>query len=202
MQSSAVAEEHAAEYIVEPRSDASERAASVHSPFVIGVTGHRNLVEGDLARARSAVASFFDAIRRLLPDTELKVMLGMAAGGDLVVAETALALGISVEAVLPMPLTEFVVDFDDRNRHLLTGLLGHRNLHYIELPASATGANGSILEGPDWRGAAYQSLTKVLIRKSNLMLALWDGKASRRPGGTTDTVLRYLRVGGDENSEG
>src|SRR5215469_17763910 len=145
MQSSAVAEEHAAEYLVEPRSDASERAASVHSPFVIGVTGHRNLVEGDLARARSAVASFFDTIRQLLPDTELKVMLGMAAGGDLIVAETALALGIRVEAVLPMPLAEFVVDFDDRNQRLLMELLAQRNLHYIELPAPGTGASGSLV---------------------------------------------------------
>ena len=201
MQSSAVAEEHAAEYLVEPRSDASERAASAHSPFVIGVTGHRNLVEGDLARARSAVAAFFDAIRQLLPDTELKVMLGMAAGGDLIVAETALALGIPVEAVLPMPLTEFVVDFDDRNRRLLTGLLAQRNLHYIELPVPAAGASGSPVAASEWRGAAYQNLTKVLIRKSSLMLALWDGKASRRPGGTTDTVLHYLRVGADENCE-
>jgi hypothetical protein len=41
----------------------------------------------------------------------------------------------------------------------------------------------------------------VLIRKSNLMLALWDGKASRRPGGTTDTVLRCLRVQADEDCE-
>jgi hypothetical protein len=33
-------------------------------------------------------------------------MLGMAAGGDLFVAQTALELGIHVEAVLPMPLAE------------------------------------------------------------------------------------------------
>src|SRR5215469_7058654 len=144
MQSSAVAEEHAAEYLVEPRSDASERAASAHSPFVIGVTGHRNLVEGDLARARSAVATFFEAIRRLLPDTELKVMLGMAAGGDLIVAETALALGIRVEAVLPMPLAEFVVDFDDRNQRLLMELLAHRDLHYVESPLAASDESGRL----------------------------------------------------------
>jgi hypothetical protein len=161
---------------------------------VIGVTGHRNLAEGDLARARHGVGSFFDTIRQLLPDTELNVMLGMAAGGDLVVAETALALGIHVEAVLPMPLADFVVDFDDRNRRMLLELLAHPRLHYVESPRTARGEGGPAPDGSTWRDAAYRNLTDVLNRKSNLMLALWDGKASRRPGGTTDTVLRCLRV--------
>jgi hypothetical protein len=45
-----------------------------------------------------------------------------------------------------------------------------------------------------WRDAAYRNPSEVLYRKSSLMLALWDGKASRRPGSTTDTVLHCLRV--------
>jgi hypothetical protein len=147
------------------------------------------------------VGSFFDTIRQLLPDTELKVMLGLAAGGDLVVAETALAHGIPVEAVLPMPLSDFVADFDDRNRHLLMELLGHPDLHYIELPRPALGQSSPSPNADVWREAAYRNLTEVLNRKSNLMLALWDGKASRRPGGTTDTVLRCLRVQTDQNCD-
>jgi hypothetical protein len=199
MQNPALAQE--APYLVEPVSAVTEHPVSTASPFIIGVTGHRNLAEGDLARARSTVAAFFNTIRKLLPDTELHVMLGMSAGGDLIVAETALALGIHVEAVLPMPLAEFVADFDDRNRRLLTELLTHKNLHHVELPP-LSGAESSSPSAPAWREAAYRNLTDVLIRKSNLMLALWDGKASRRPGGTTDTVLRWLRVRADENGKG
>jgi hypothetical protein len=201
MQNPALAEEYEAPSLVEPRTGATERAASACSPFVIGVTGHRNLAEGDLVRTRGAVASFFDAIRQQLPDTELRVMLGMAAGGDLVVAEAALALGIRVEAVLPLPLAEFVVDFDERNRRLLMELLAHQGLHYVEAPLSGGGEISPLPNAPARREAAYRNLTEVLIRKSNLMLALWDGKASRRPGGTTDTVLRWLRVPADEACE-
>lgn len=201
MQSSALADDLAAQFFVPPLNRASERAACARSAFVIGVAGHRNLAENDLARARSAVASFFETIRGLLPHTELNVMLGMSAGGDLVVAETALAMGIAVEAVLPMPLTELIVDFDERNRRSLTRLLADPNLHYVELPLSAGGSSSSLSNAPDRRTTAYRNLTEVLIRKSNLMLALWDGKASRRPGGTTDTVLRCLRVQGDESCD-
>jgi hypothetical protein len=200
MQNSALTEA-LAQHLVEPGSGTTERAVSACSPFVIGVTGHRNLAEGDLAPARSAVGSFFDTIRELLPDTELNVMLGMTAGGDLVVAQTALALGIHVEAVLPMPLADFVADFDDRNRRLLMELLAHRNLHCIESPLAAHWECSPLPNAPSWREGAYRNLTEVLNRKSNLMLALWDGKASRRPGGTTDTVLRCLRVQTEENCE-
>jgi hypothetical protein len=201
MQNPALAEEYAARYLVEPRSSATERAVSACSPFVIGVTGHRDLAEGDLARARSAVTAFLESIRQLLPETELNVMLGMAAGGDLIVAKTALALGIRVEAVLPMPLAEFVVDFDNRNRCLLMELLAHRNLHCVELSADASNESGPSPNAAARRAAAYRNLADVLIRKSNLMLALWDGKGSRRPGGTTDTVLCCLRARAAEECE-
>jgi hypothetical protein len=200
MQNQALAAEYEAQYLVEPGSS-TKRAVSACTPFVIGVTGHRNLAEGDRARVRHGVGSFFDTIRQLLPDTELSVMLGMAAGGDLVVAETALARGIHVEAVLPMPLDEFVADFDDRNRRLLLDLLARPNLNCIESPLTARGESSSLHDVVPWREVAYRNLTDVLNRKSNLLLALWDGKASRRPGGTTDTVLRCLRVRTDENCE-
>ena len=38
----------------------------------------------------------------------------------------------------------------------------------------------------------YANLTDTLIDKCSLLLALWDGQASPLPGGTADTVLRYL----------
>ncbi len=201
MENSALAEEYAAQYLVEPRSGATGCAVSECSSFVIGVTGHSNLAAGDLARARSALASFFDTIRQLLPNTELNVMLGMVSGGDLVVAETALSLGIRVEVVLPMPLAQFIVDMDDRARRLLMELLAHRDLHYTESPPTARDECTPLPNAPAWPEAAHRNITEVLIRKTNLLLALWDGKASRRPGGTTDTVLRYLRIRADENCE-
>jgi hypothetical protein len=199
MQVPALPEQKATHYFVASGSRVSERLASASSPFVLGVTGHRNLAQDDLARARQAAASFLDTIRVLLPDTELKIILGMAAGGDLVVAEIALELGIRVEAVLPMPLAEFIADFDELNLRLLKKLLAHPNLHYTELPVPAYDANSNLPHTTSWREAAYRDLRELLIRNSNLMLALWDGKVSPRPGSTADTVLRYLKVRTNEN---
>jgi len=172
-----------------------ETTALERSPFVIAVIGHRNLRDDNLQSIRGSVTAFFETIRSFLPDTEIVVLAGMAAGGDLVVAQTALDAGLRVEAALPMPLGEFALDFDDRNLRLLHQLLAHPNLRYVELsPPISANADGNRRE------AAYRNLTDALIRKGNLMLALWDGKAAHRPGGTADTVLRCLKVRTDDNS--
>jgi hypothetical protein len=192
MQKTALAAGYEAQSLVQSRNAALERLGPPGSPFIIGVTGHRNLAEGDLARVRVAVSKFLGLMRQLLPDTQLHVMLGMVAGGDWVVAETALEAGMHVEAVLPMPRSEFMVDFDDRNRRLVEDLLAHRNLDCIELPLEC-GENAHLSRATEWR--------EVLNRKSNVLLALWDGKAPRRPGGTSDTVLRCLRIRTHEHCE-
>ena len=44
MRNSALAEDYVARFLVEPRRGAAERTVSASSPFVIGVTGHRNLL--------------------------------------------------------------------------------------------------------------------------------------------------------------
>jgi hypothetical protein len=125
--------------------------------------------------------SFFDAICSQLPETEFAVMLGMAAAGDLAVAEVALERGLHLEAVLPMPLADYVADFDSWNLQLLKRLLDHPNTHSSELPVTAHAAHRDRSASSAWRHAAYRNLTDVLVGESNLLLALWDGKPSARP---------------------
>jgi hypothetical protein len=85
------------------------------SPFVVGVTGHRDLHPDFLQHLRGAVAGFLKELRTHLADSEVRVMAGMASGADLLVAETALELGLPVDAVLPMPLAHYAADFPGRS---------------------------------------------------------------------------------------
>ncbi len=129
-------------------------------------------------------------IRTRLPDSELQFAIGMAEGADLLVAQTILELGERVNAVLPMPLHDYSADFDAENFALLQSLLKHPNVECDELalpsPAGSPGA--------DARAAMYLNLTRTLIRRTSLLLALWDGRPSPLTGGTADTLLRYLGV--------
>jgi len=44
-----------------------------------------------------------------------------------------------------------------------------------------------------------QMLMDTLVRRSSLLLALWDGKSSSAPGDTADHVFRFLGVGGEKD---
>jgi len=169
-----------------------------NSPFIVGVSGHRDLAVEGVAAVRDGVKSFVEEIRGHLPHTELQILIGMARGADLLVAQVALELGLHVEAVLPMPLSQYAADFDPQSLAVLKELLRHPSVRCQELALPATYSDSGTMPAT-LRDAMYSSLTGTLIRRSSLLLAIWDGEQSRLAGGTADTVLRFLGVRTEEN---
>jgi hypothetical protein len=168
-----------------------------NSPFMLGVSGHRDLDPADLPRLREAVAGFVRQLRDFLPNTDIHLTVGMAAGADLLVAQTALDLGLQVEAVLPMPLQQYAVDFEGESLASLRSLLEQPDVRCVELSRGSRLFDHGALSATE-RDEMYAKLTQTLIRRTSLLLALWDGRSSRLAGGTADTVLRYLGVRTDE----
>ncbi len=180
--------------------DAVTSSVIANSPFMVGVSGHRDLEAEQLPQLRAAVADFVRQLKEHLPDTDLHLIVGMAAGADLLVAETAVALGVEVEAVLPMPLTHYASDFDAPTLASLHQLLRHPRVRCMELSPPPGIAPAGEQHSTAQRDALYANLTHSLIRRSSLLLALWDGRVSQLPGGTADTVLRFLGVRNDEHA--
>jgi hypothetical protein len=143
-----------------------------------------------VAQIRRHVAEFLAELRRRLPQSELRLMTGMAQGADLLVVQAALQAGWKIDAVLPLPLARYIEDFDAHSADELRVLLANPAVSSTELPAPA-GADATAPRGTS-RAAFYSNLTQLLTEKCNLLLALWDGKSSSRAGGTAYTVSRYL----------
>lgn len=171
------------------------------SPFVVGISGHRDLHPAALQQLRAAVAGILKQLAQGLPDSELRIMSGMAAGADLLVVQTALELGFRVDALLPMPLADFAADFDPESLALLKTLLAHPHVICRELPLTPADRAAGIAAGSPGRDALYGRVSRSLIRGCSLLIALWDGEPSRLPNGTADTVLRYLGVRTDRNKD-
>jgi hypothetical protein len=172
---------------------------SAVSPFVVGVSGHRDLRPDALPHLRAAVTTILRQLAEHLPDSELRIVAGMATGADLLVAQTALELGFAVDALLPMPLEHYAADFDADSFDVLKRLLAHPQVRCRELPLhAAAGEAGTAIADRD---VHYTLLTRHLVRGCSLLIALWDGEPSPLPGGTADTVLRYLGVRTDRNKE-
>lgn len=172
------------------------------APFVIGVSGHRDLDPRDTARLQALIAEFLRQIRRHLPDTEIRLMAGMADGADLLAARAAIDLGLGVDAVLPMPLQLYAADFDSVCFRELETLLAQPGVRCTELSLPAVPESTHAAGDVDRREAHYLNLTRTLISRCHLLLAVWDGKSSIRPGGTADTVLRYLGLRSDHRPHG
>jgi hypothetical protein len=162
-------------------------------PFLIGVCGHRSLDPSCVTELATAVRTQLLRLANALPSTEIRVLCGMAAGTDLIVARAAIEAGVQVEAVLPMPLAQYRADFDSDSYGELEALLAHPQVRCVELSPPER------LNESAGRDKGYQSLGRTLIRRSSILLAVWDGKSTRQTGGTFDTLIRYLDCrGGDE----
>jgi hypothetical protein len=162
------------------------------SPLIVGVSGHRDLHQSSQERAHRQIVGFLDELVGLAPSTPIRVMVGMAEGADMLVARAALERDIAVDAVLPMPLEYFASDFSPAGLAELQRLLAHPGVTHVVLePPAELHGNIPTAPGPD-RDLLYVALSSTLVRKSNVLITLWNGEFSALPGGTADTVMRYL----------
>jgi hypothetical protein len=167
--------------------------------FRVGVTGHRDIPQADFESADNRSREFLSALRSSMPDTRITVLSGLADGADRIFAKAALALNISVEAVLPMPFAFYKSDFDATSLADLEEILNSELVECIELPLNAGLGDDESAWPQDSRSKLYSNLSNDLRDRSNILVAFWDGKHSSKAGGTADTVLKFLQASPSDN---
>jgi hypothetical protein len=148
----------------------------------LGVTGHRSLEhEDDVRREVNLTIDRELAARRngLGPAhaIELTAVSALAEGADrLVVHECLRRSGSTLMAVLPLPIAEYAKDF-------LTADSRHE---FTELLTAATSV--SVAEAMPTRPQAYERAGQLMVDRSDVVIAVWDGLPARGIGGTADIV--------------
>lgn len=163
----------------------------------VGITGHRaGVLTAPYVRSlRPVMSEIFKQLRdgalnlRLSEDmfcslTEPRLLLhtGLASGADQIAAKHARTTGYRVHAVLPFEPDEYRKDFAEG-----------RELHRFE---RALAAADDIIALPGQRSnleAAYVLVGESLVRKADVIVAIWDGQVARGPGGTAEVVGLALR---------
>ncbi len=171
---------------------ASTTAAPVGAiPLVVGVTSHRNIAahETDVLRAR--VRQLFESLQRDFPHSPLVVLSPLAEGGDQLVAEEGLKLGARVLAPLPLPPELYAQDFTDPAALARFESLRAR-AKTLELPLLRSHTRDAVAIHGEARNRQYAEAGMFVARHCHLLLAIWDGKSSDRPGGTAQTVDYFL----------
>src|ERR1700730_13058075 len=171
-------------------------------PLVIGVTGHRDLRDEDVARLEAEVASIIARLRLdYLKDdgeTPIFVLSALAEGADRLVARVALAQGARLIAPLPLPREEYRRDFEQ-------GLKPGNAAEFDELLARAVAApvipftHGSSLEAvrtnSKKRAEQYRAVGLFITRHCNILIAIWDGDESNMAVGGTAEIVKFTREG-------
>ena len=157
-------------------------------PFVVGVTGHRHIDAGGEPRLAEEVDAVLADLKRRMAETPLIMICGMASGADLLCAERGLAAGIPICALLPAPLESYERDFSASDLDRLHAVIEHA----IEV---------RVLDEDD-KERGYVRLAESIARHSHLVIALWDGVASRGGGGTGDVVRMRVEGSQSEGSSG
>jgi len=159
-------------------------------PLVVAVTGHRDLVASETAEIRQKVREFFLELIERFPSRRLRLLSSLAEGADQLVAEVA--LGLDVELVVPLPMEEddYLQDFSaatDIDKY--KALKSRASDTYILQNLSGQSISP---ESSSWseRERAYAQLGIFLAAHCHILLALWDGKHSDKPGGTGH-VIRF-----------
>lgn len=141
-------------------------------PLRLGVTGHRWEEEPDGLRTR------IDRVMAgLCQGRAVGLATALAEGADRLVAEVALDHGARLVAVLPRPRASYESDFSSaRSRRAFRGLLA-RAAEVVEI----TGPEGDLVAG-------YAAAGQAVLERSDVLVAIWDGRPARGVGGTAGVV--------------
>lgn len=168
-------------------------------PFVVGVTGHRDVRPEDVPALETAVRSVFDELRSRMPSTPLLLLSGLAEGADQLVARVALSRGVQVTAVLPMPAPIYRSTLGEPARQSFDELVA-RASEVIDLPLGDA-TEEQLAMSADARVGRYDALGVFLTTHSQALIALWDGVPSDKRGGTAQVVRCMLEGFPDASGE-
>jgi hypothetical protein len=170
------------------------RTQTAHSddvPLIVGVTSHRDLLDSELEGLRGQVARLFAQLRADYPDLVLTVLSPLAEGGDQLVAEEGLRQGARLLVPLPLPVEVYLRDFHgDAQRAEFLDLLGMGEALPLPLPEDI--APEALCEPGPLRDLQYARCGLYVADHCHILVALWDGRASERLGGTAQVVAYYL----------
>lgn len=174
------------------------------APFVVAVSGHRDLHPDDVAGAGERVFEALQLIAATLPDSALDFLSPLADGGDQLFAAQVLRLRAASAAParirllvpLPMPLAAYCDQQDPAD----AAAFAARIAPYLQAadevfeiaPVELDAAAGAAVTPEN---APYARLARYLAIHAHLVIAVWDGEVSgvAAPGGTLDLVRALTR---------
>jgi hypothetical protein len=172
--------------------------------LVVGFSGHRHLGENAPAVAK--------AIREALDKLSLKFpaiagVSSAASGGDTLFAEEIIRRHAPVSIILPFDCGRFKNDFDTeppdawpRSQEIIRQAVDRHVVHQLQSELATVVESTLPLEKQKELSRArdanaYLEATIRTVDRADVLLAAWDGKPGKGPGGTADAVAYARQIG-------
>ncbi len=166
-------------------------------PLNVGVTGHRfNRLDGkELVRLTHEMRRVFAALNEAIaeavdtvPGTKsLRIISPLAEGADRIAAALAVEMGVALIALLPFQREAYAEDFASaESRADYRHLLSHA-VEIVELDGQRTSEAS--------KKAAYETIGALVVERSDMLIAIWDGREARGVGGTAHVIDLARREG-------
>ncbi|MDE7439441.1 MAG: hypothetical protein K2N23_02920, partial [Clostridia bacterium] len=168
-------------------------------PIIVGVTGHRNIMEEDKPQLKQTVIDCLKEIQALCKceggdDTPIIMLNAFAQGADMLCAEAAFELGIDVYGVLPREKERYINSLDNEaDKNKFNDYLTRAKRVFV---APDIEKNKSWLKKTnsniDDEGYESRQLGIYIAEHSHILLALWDGTPpSEQFGWGTVEVIKF-----------
>lgn len=157
-------------------------------PVVVGVTGHRTIRKEDRPAIEAAVRKELMNLQAQCPHSPLLLLDSLAEGADLLCADIAEELGISLVAVLPRELSDYEKDFSEDAKKDLYHQCERAQAVFVAPPTE------KVPEAGLNRDDQFRQAGIYVASHCHMLLALWDG-GDDTPGGcgTPEAVSFLLR---------
>lgn len=168
-----------------PHGGPRRRDGGHDAPLVLGVTGHRDIATRD-PELGATVARELERLQRTFGRPRTLLLSCLAEGADRLVARLAMEhLGAELVATLPLAPDDYRRDFRSAaSRAEFDALLAAASRRVVLI-------DGDPPEG-GFRGAArtrrYACAGAYVVARSEVLIALWDGRPARGVGGTAELV--------------
>ena len=106
----------------------------------------------------------------------------LAEGADVIAAEAALTCGLDLAVCLPFPAGVYARDFGEPEWARTSAMLDQAR---------------TAMALADFKGgdeAAYELAGRIVLSQSDILIAVWDGEASRGRGGTTQVIAEAVAL--------
>lgn len=152
--------------------------------MIIGIIGQANVPAFDATHYREQCKAVLQALQQRHPGRRLEVMSALASRSERLGAQAALALGLRLIVLLPPDMVDdastpadSVAEYHD--------LLSQIPIQDFQIPAPDTHGEDAVCGAP--------ALSALIVAECHVLLAFWDGRASRQAGDTAALIATKLR---------